>query len=159
MRFSLIAVLIGLAAIAIHRTFPQPEDFYRRFPLSGVTYLPKADKMVGIPYHNYDSEVVIVHGWANPDGVRSKITNSAFHPVIDSTTGKALASFWVVDYKNTSVDPYKELVVVYTVALKPTTVNCHSIHCINVINQQPGIFQYIDKLLSLIHISEPTRPY
>lgn len=140
----IVAVAVGLA---LYLQFPHPEDMFVRFPRVGKAFLPGQKVEVDVPYHNYDSNALLIHGWADPAGVSAMIANKAFHPVINRNNGKALATFWVVDYKNTSVGPYKEFVVVFTVSTTPgLTVDCTTIHCVNVVNTQPGIRQYIYKL-------------
>eukprot|EP00658_Telonema_sp_P-2_P047812 TRINITY_DN363_c0_g1_i4.p1 TRINITY_DN363_c0_g1~~TRINITY_DN363_c0_g1_i4.p1 ORF type:complete len:318 (-),score=55.90 TRINITY_DN363_c0_g1_i4:102-1055(-) len=136
---------IAMSILALALFMPSSGSMFERFPRVGKTTLPIHGD-VDLPYHNYDSDALLVHGWADADGVRSLIANDAFHPVINRANGKAIGSFWVVNYKNTSVNPYKELLFTFAVATKPTTVDCGSIHCVNVVNTQPGVYQYIYKL-------------
>jgi len=140
-------VVVLFIALGIYSAFPGPEDMFVRFPLVGRAFLPTANQTVKTPYHNYGANGLIIHGWADPAAVSGLLANKAFHPVINSKNGKAIATFWVVDYRDTSVGPYKELVVVFTVADKPgVTVDCTTIHCVNIINTKPGVRQYIHKL-------------
>ena len=132
---SAIAAAVGIALIS---NIPPPDQVFTRYPRAGRASLPEGGA-VDVPYHNYRSDAVIVYGWAEPDAVAAKLQNQAFSPVVNEANGKSLVSFWVVDYKNTSVGPYKELVVVYLVSTTPgTTINCATAHCANAVNVKPG---------------------
>lgn len=137
-------VVLAAVAAGLFSAMPDPYDMFTRFPRTGRATLP-VHGQVDLPYHNYESDTLLIHGWVDPAAVKAKLP-SGFHPVINTKNGKSIATFWVVDYKNTSVNAYKELVVVYTVADVPRTVSCDTIHCANVINVMPGVRQYIDKL-------------
>lgn len=146
MKLAIAAVIIAAAGLALMQAAPGPNDMFVRFPSIGRAKLPGFEQEVATVYHNYKSDALLIHGWADPAGVKQRLP-AGFHPVVNTQNGKALATFWVVDYKNTTVGPYKELVVVYVVADEPgRTVHCSTIHCANVVNVAPGVRQYIDKL-------------
>jgi len=65
---------------------------------------------VAIPYHNYDSNCLIVWGSADAGWVSNKLKGQQFVPLLD-TMGRAMVSAWIVDYKDTVIKPYKELVL------------------------------------------------
>ena len=139
-------VLVGVAVVgfAIARAMPAASDVFVRFPSIGRAHLPDSDRTVEFPYHNYDADILLIHGWCSAAAVRKRLP-PWFHPVTDRRTGRALASFWVCDYAKTTCGPYKELVVCYTVSDAPRTVAAGSIHAAGVINAAPGVRQYVDR--------------
>jgi hypothetical protein len=66
-----------------------------------------------LPYHNYDAEVLVVWGSADADAIRRRL-DGPWIPMLDSD-GRALMTLWVVDYKDTVLGPYKELIWVFSV--------------------------------------------
>ena len=141
-----LVVVVLLACWGVRSAFPKEDDMFRRFPSCGRAHLPGLKETVATPYHNYSSDTLLIHGWADAAAVKSRLP-AGFHPVTNAKTGKAICTFWVVNYRKTTVGPYKELVVVYVVADEPgVTITCGSVHCVNVINTRPGVRQYIDKL-------------
>ena len=141
-----LVVVVLLAIWGIRSAFPRPDDMFTRFPSIGRAHLPGLNRMVETPYHNYGADTLLIHGWADAAAVKARLPGG-FFPVTNGRTGKAMATFWVVNYRKTTVGPYKELVVVYVVADVPgVTVDCATIHCVNVVNINPGVRQYIDKL-------------
>jgi len=75
---------------------------------------------VPVPYHNYDADALIVWGDADPTAVQEKIIGP-WVPLLNKE-GRAQVSTWIIDYKSTVVNPYKELVVVFTVVHKSDKV-------------------------------------
>jgi hypothetical protein len=141
-----LVVVVLLACWGVRSAFPKEDDMFRRFPSCGRAHLPGLKETVATPFHNYSSDTLLIHGWADAAAVKSRLP-AGFHPVTNAKTGKAICTFWVVNYRKTTVGPYKELVVVYVVADEPgVTITCGSVHCVNVINTRPGVRQYIDKL-------------
>lgn len=114
---------------------------FRAFPLYGNTKLPSG-VIAPTPYHNYDSEALLIHGMADADKVKAVLYGNIF-PVLCG--GKAIMSIWIIDYKNTSLGPYKEMVVSFLVS-DEAGKTAKSLHAVNILSSQPGYHQYVWKL-------------
>ena len=66
-----------------------------------------------IPYHNYDAEALIIWGSASAEWVQERIVGP-WKPLL-GTDGRAQVALWLVDYKDTVVNAYKELIIVFSV--------------------------------------------
>eukprot|EP00316_Scyphosphaera_apsteinii_P001446 CAMPEP_0119300808 /NCGR_PEP_ID=MMETSP1333-20130426/2705_1 /TAXON_ID=418940 /ORGANISM="Scyphosphaera apsteinii, Strain RCC1455" /LENGTH=311 /DNA_ID=CAMNT_0007302709 /DNA_START=42 /DNA_END=977 /DNA_ORIENTATION=- len=66
-----------------------------------------------VPYHNYDADALIIWGAADPSWVQARL-RGPWRPLLDKD-GRALVSLWVVDYKDTVINPYKELIIAFSV--------------------------------------------
>ena len=91
-------------------------SIFAKYPAIGTATL-KNGTTVPTPYHNYDADALIIWGEADAEWVSSKIEGE-WEPVLDSKSGKAQVALWVVDYRDTNINPYKEFIVVFTVRHK-----------------------------------------
>jgi len=88
-------------------------SIFRRFPAHIGTAVLRSGAECAVPYHNYDGEAFTIWGSADPDFVRSRI-KGPWVPLLDSE-GRAQVGVWAVDYKDTVLNPYKEMFVVFSV--------------------------------------------
>jgi hypothetical protein len=88
-------------------------SIFQRFPASIGTATLRSGAVCAVPYHNYDGDALIIWGSADPDFVRSRI-KGPWVPLLGGD-GRAQVGVWALDYKDTVLNPYKEMVVVFTV--------------------------------------------
>ena len=67
-----------------------------------------------VPYHNYGASALIIWGAADAEWVRERI-QGPWEPVLGKD-GRAQVSIWVVDYRDTNLNPYQEVIVTFCVA-------------------------------------------
>jgi hypothetical protein len=74
-----------------------------------------------IPYACRSADFAVLHGPADIEVVRRLLAGQRYQPV-SVGGGKCAASLWLADYHDTSCGPYKELILSFTVSLKPLEV-------------------------------------
>ena len=85
-------------------------SIFNAFPAIGTAVVDGTT--TAIPYHNYDAEVVIIWGSASPEWVQERIVGP-WKPLLGKD-GRAQVALYVFDYKDTVVNPYKELLIVFS---------------------------------------------
>ena len=88
-------------------------SMFHRYPASIGSATLKSGVTCAVPYHNYDGDALILWGSADAEAVARRI-EGPWTPVLDAA-GRAHVSVWMVDYKETVVGPYKELILAFTV--------------------------------------------
>jgi hypothetical protein len=88
-------------------------SIFQRFPANIGTAKLRSGAVCAVPYHNYDGDACIIWGTADASFVRSRI-QGPWVPLLDSE-GRAQVGLWAIDYKDTVLNPYQEMVVVFSV--------------------------------------------
>lgn len=68
--------------------------------------------LCAVPYHNYDSKVLVLWGSADAGWV-SKHLEGPWRPLLGKD-GRAIVSLWIVQYVNTCLNPYNEAIIVFS---------------------------------------------
>ena len=85
-------------------------SIFNAFPAIGTAVVDGTT--TAIPYHNYDSELVIIWGSASAEWVQERLVGP-WKPLLGKD-GRAQVALYVFDYKDTVVNPYKELILVFS---------------------------------------------
>ena len=88
------------------------ESIFHKSPAIGTAELGSG-VVCAIPYHNYDADALVIWGTADQESVQELI-EGPWVPLLDSH-GRAQVSLWVVDYADTVLGPYKELIFVFSI--------------------------------------------
>jgi len=88
-----------------------PQSIFAARPAIGTATVD--GEACAIPYHNYDADALIIWGSADAEWVRERL-QGPWEPLL-GTDGRAKLALWLVDYKDTVVNAYKELIVVFSV--------------------------------------------
>ncbi len=106
---------------AIGTRFAQPgrsDPMFKRWRLFRL----RDDQRFLVPFHAYDADALIIYGRAIRFGELERLTHGTnFFPVSAQYDGKRIgfAELWVIRYTDTSVGPYKELVINFVVTPDP----------------------------------------
>ena len=92
------------------------KSIFHQFPAKMGSAKLRNGVQCAIPYHNYDANALILWGTASAQWVSERILGP-WEPILDPQ-GRANIALWLVDYKDTVVDPYKELIIVFSVRHK-----------------------------------------
>lgn len=93
------------------RTHPA-KSIFRTYPSYGAATL-RAGSIVTVPYHNYDGDALIAWGSADAKWVANAL-QGPWVPLLDQR-GRAQMAVWMVHYKDTCLNPYKEFIIVFSV--------------------------------------------
>jgi len=74
-----------------------------------------------VPYYCRDSDILLLHGLVDYPALSSVLTGQNYLPV-RTATGAGIATLWVVNYRDTTCGPYRELILSFVAARTPLTV-------------------------------------
>lgn len=113
---NILALLLLVALLYLLLAWTQgptaEQLLFGRFPLSARRRLPHGE--VPVPYHNYDSRALVIAGTCEMEHVAA-LAGEDYQPVRTSQ-GRAVGLLWLMDYRDTSIGPYRECVVTFLVA-------------------------------------------
>jgi len=80
---------------------------FRRFPITGTRSLSNGEN-VGIPYHIYDGDILMIGGTIRAESARELLKNETLDPVL-TVSGRAPMIIWVCNFSESPVKPHGEL--------------------------------------------------
>jgi hypothetical protein len=99
---------------------PQTQPLFARHPVTATVSLASGQR-VPTPFHCYDADACIVIGSVDLAAAAALVGPEGAHPV-ELSDGRGVAALWVMDYKDTCVGPYTELVLTLAVRTQPSRV-------------------------------------
>ena len=83
---------------------------FLKYPIVGSAVLSNGEK-VGLPYHCYDSDALLI--WGDCDrAYAEKVIEGPWLPLpAKGRPGRVSCCFWIVDYHDTGIGPYKEFIL------------------------------------------------
>jgi len=74
-----------------------------------------------VPYHCRDSDILLLHGLVDYPALGNVLTGQNYLPVRTSN-GAGIATLWVVNYRDTTCGPYRELILSFVASRTMLTV-------------------------------------
>ena len=120
------------------------DPLFSRQPLTG-RHLTRHGVTAPTPFHCYDGDALVLLGTADATATR-RVVPPGHEPLLTSE-GQAIVTLWLMQYHDTSLGPYDELVVSVLVDTQPRTVAWTGPYSLLAAMSRPDACGAIGKLL------------